>query len=206
MAILGGSFDPIHNGHIYLAKHIMGNLPVCGVRIIPNGEPPHKSACIASWEDRLRMCKLAVAHLPQVQVGADEPPGRPHYTVKTLQRLGSRLPFSLALLVGTDAFSEIHHWYRWRNIFSLASVIVASRKNVNTAVAAQVSVFCRHRRTHRQAPLRVGKAYHWHADAPALSATEVRNKLATGKIPADDILPVSVSEYIKQKKLYGKNR
>lgn len=206
LAVLGGRFDPIHVGHILLAKRAAQKLPVCGVRIIPNGQPPHKVACVASWEDRLHMCKLAVSGLTGVQVGDDEPPGKTRYTLKTLQHLRARFSFSLALIVGADGFADFHLWRHWRDIFSLSAVIVADRQGAVGAPAAKTSGYCRHRRCrYPKTPLAVGKIYHWRTNLPELSASEVRAKLAVGKTLAEDILSPAVSQYIAQKGLYEKS-
>lgn len=207
LAVLGGRFDPIHVGHLLLAKCAAQKLPVCGVRIIPNGQPPHKAACVASWEDRLHMCKLAVSGLAGVQVGDDEPPGKTRWTFQTLQHLRARLPYSLALIVGADAFADFHLWRHWRDIFSLSAVIIADRKGAAGAPAAKTLGYCRHRRCrYPKASLAVGKTYHWRTDLPELSATEVRTKLAMGKTLSDDILSSAVSQYIAQKGLYEKSK
>lgn len=130
IGILGGTFDPIHYGHLRLAEELAGTLRLDQVRIIPSGTPPHRSAPGASAEHRLAMAERAAAGNERFVVdGREVRRSGPGYTFDTLAELraeaGSSRP--LVLIVGADAFLEFATWHRWHEIFGLAHVAVAHR-------------------------------------------------------------------------------
>ena len=118
LGIFGGTFDPIHLGHLELAREVRDALELAAVRLIPAGDPPHRAAPVATAIHRLAMVELAIEDLPGLEVDRREidRPGR-SYTVLTLESLraeDSARP--LALIVGADAFAGFPDWYRWREI------------------------------------------------------------------------------------------
>ena len=129
LAILGGTFDPIHYGHLRLAADVKTALSLPEVRLIPAGIPPHRARPIASAEDRFAMTALGCAEFAGLSADAREI-GRagPSYTVQTLEELHAEQPaLPLALLIGADAFAEIHTWKRWRDVVRAVEFIVVSR-------------------------------------------------------------------------------
>src|SRR3989338_9399344 len=130
VGILGGTFDPIHYGHLRLAREIAGKLQLGEVRFVPSGIPPHRTAPDASVADRLAMVRLAVAGNPLFTVD-DRETGKtgPGYTVDTLTALRAETGpgQSLVLLLGADAFLDLATWSRWHQLFDLAHVAVAYR-------------------------------------------------------------------------------
>ncbi|MDE2091584.1 MAG: nicotinate-nucleotide adenylyltransferase, partial [Gammaproteobacteria bacterium] len=129
IGIFGGSFDPIHFGHLRPVLEILDALSLDEIRFIPSGQPPHRQAPMATASLRLQMVKAAVAMEPRFIVDEREiERDAPSYTVDTLTEL--RQEFSgeaLVLLVGMDAFLGLPGWYQWRRIFQCAHVIVAHR-------------------------------------------------------------------------------
>jgi len=130
IGILGGTFDPIHYGHLRLAEELAGRLRLDQVRLVPSGTPPHRTAPGASAEHRLAMVELAAAGNTQFSVdGREVRRAGPGYTFDTLAELraesGATRP--LVMLVGADAFLEFATWHRWHEIFKLAHVVVAHR-------------------------------------------------------------------------------
>ena len=130
IGILGGTFDPIHYGHLRLAEELAGTLKLDQVRLVPSGTPPHRSAPGVSAAHRLAMVELAAAGNPRFSVdGREVRRTGPGYTFDTLAELrkeaGDTRP--LALLVGADAFLEFATWHRWHEIFGLAHIAVAHR-------------------------------------------------------------------------------
>ncbi len=130
IGVLGGTFDPVHFGHLRLAQEVGQALKLDQVRFIPSGTPPHRGAPAAPASDRLAMVELATAGNPLFSVDAREI-GRegPGYTVDTLAELrkefGAARP--LCLLLGADAFLDLATWHRWHELFTLAHVVVAHR-------------------------------------------------------------------------------
>jgi nicotinate-nucleotide adenylyltransferase len=129
IGIFGGSFDPIHFGHLRPALEILQALTLDEVRFIPTGQPAHRGLPVAPARLRLEMVKAAVSMEPRFVVDEREiKRSSPSYTVDTLSELRGEFPNdALALLVGMDAFLGFPGWHRWRTIFDYAHVVVAHR-------------------------------------------------------------------------------
>lgn len=130
IGIFGGTFDPIHYGHLRLAEEIIEAAKLSEVRFLPSGTPPHRASPGASAEHRVAMAELAVAGNARFTVDARETQrAGPGYTFDTLTELrrevGADRP--LALLLGADAFLELATWHRWRALFDLTHIVVAYR-------------------------------------------------------------------------------
>ncbi len=129
IGLFGGTFDPIHYGHLRTAFELWQLLRLEQVRFLPTGNPPHRESSLAPAELRLQMVRAAIAG--QTSFVADDREMRRSgmsYTVDTLLDLRQEYPDrSLCLLLGMDAFLGVPHWHRWREIFELAHVVVAHR-------------------------------------------------------------------------------
>jgi nicotinate-nucleotide adenylyltransferase len=129
IGLFGGTFDPIHYGHLRTAFELWQLLGLEQVRFLPTGNPPHRESSLAPAELRLQMVRAAIAG--QGAFVADDREmrrGGMSYTVDTLLDLRGEYPGrSLCLLLGMDAFLGVPHWHRWREIFDLAHVVVAHR-------------------------------------------------------------------------------
>ena len=130
IGILGGTFDPVHYGHLRLAQEVADALQLAEVRFIPGGTPPHRATPQTAAADRVAMVKLATAGNARFSV--DERETRRaglSYSFDTLTELraelGALLP--LVLIMGADAFLGFNRWHRWREIFGLAHIAVAHR-------------------------------------------------------------------------------
>ncbi|MCC7460854.1 MAG: nicotinate-nucleotide adenylyltransferase [Gammaproteobacteria bacterium] len=129
VGIFGGTFDPIHYGHLRTAFELVQGLALAQVRFLPTGDPPHREAPLAPGALRLEMVQAAVAGEAAFAVDDREirRTGR-SYTFDTLTELRTELPGRpLCLLLGMDAFLGMPSWHRWREIFDLAHVVVAHR-------------------------------------------------------------------------------
>lgn len=130
MGILGGTFDPVHLGHLRIAEEAMEILGLDEVNFVPVAIPPHKpERNILSFESRWRMLQLAIAGNPRFRLSDIElrMPGK-SYTVQSLERFGKENPEAeLFFLVGCDAFFEMDTWYDFRKIFTLARIVVLCR-------------------------------------------------------------------------------
>jgi len=129
VGILGGTFDPVHIGHLRAALEVRAALGLAQVRLIPAKLPPHRPQPVASAAHRLAMLRLAVRGVPGLVVDDCELQRTgPSYTVDTLT--GLRAQFGrrpLCLLVGDDAFRDLTSWHRWQALFDLAHVVVMQR-------------------------------------------------------------------------------
>jgi len=130
IGIFGGTFNPIHLGHLRAAEEVRERVGLDEVRFVPAAAPPHKSAGeLASAPDRLRMVELAIAHVAGFRASAIEleRPG-PSYSVDTLRALRNQLGEDrLVFILGLDAFRELHTWKDCAEIFGLSDVVVVTR-------------------------------------------------------------------------------
>lgn len=129
MGILGGTFDPIHYGHLRTAYELWSMLRLPEMRFMPAGNPPHRNQAFASNEQRLAMVRAATEGQPGFTVDDREMHrAGPSYTVETLAELRAEAPHRpLCLVVGMDAFLGLPKWHRWRDLLSLAHLVVAHR-------------------------------------------------------------------------------
>jgi nicotinate-nucleotide adenylyltransferase len=212
VALLGGTFDPVHYGHLRFADEVRRALGLSELRLVPAGMPPHRGGPVASGADRLAMLQLAIAAFPGLVVDGRElaRPGK-SYTVLTLSELRGEFPQRpLWLLLGADAFRGLPTWHRWREIFALAHVIVVARPGIAIAddlpdpLLAEWSA----RRTTDPADLfstPAGAIYEQEITPQPVAATVIRAQLARGaegRQAVAGLLPQPVLTYIDQHRLY----
>lgn len=213
IGILGGTFDPIHYGHLRLAEELGERLRLEEVRFFPSGTPPHRSAPAVTADHRLAMTRLAAAGNARFAVDDRElRRAGPGYTFDTLKELRADLGDArpLALLLGADAFLEFATWHRWREIFSLAHVAVAHRpgfpverwaERMPEPLAREYSARL------MQQPLAIhlspaGGVVIVPFTALDISATAIRDMLHAGASPRY-LLPGAVLDYIRSHGLYS---
>ncbi|HWI14015.1 MAG TPA: nicotinate-nucleotide adenylyltransferase [Burkholderiales bacterium] len=214
IGIFGGTFDPIHYGHLRLAEEAGDRLRLAEVRFIPAGSPPHRTAPGADAAHRLAMAKLAIAGNDRFTVDDREVRrAGPGYTVDTLTELraevGTQRP--LALLMGADAFLDLATWRRWASLFELAHIVVAYRPGFPVdAWQARMPVPLAREYGARlaQQPLAVhlapaGGVFVLPIAELDIAATGIRHAVSEGMSPRY-LLPDSVLDYIEAEKLYRK--
>jgi nicotinate-nucleotide adenylyltransferase len=212
LAVFGGTFDPIHYGHLRLAQEMADSLAAAEVRLVPAGVPPHRATPGVSPAMRLAMTRLAAADNPLFTVDDREiRKGTPCYTVETLAELraeaGPRRP--LALLVGADAFLGLTSWHRWQELFAFAHVAVAQRpgfamESWATAMPLELREEWASRLTDDTADIRgqpAGRIIVRETTRLDISATRIRLMIAAGKSPRY-LLPDAVLDYIRSNHLY----
>ncbi len=210
LGLFGGTFDPVHYGHLRLAEEAIAHLALGGVRWIPAGQPPHRGTPQVTAVQRLDMVRSATAGNPRFSVDAGEVEAAvPSYTVHTLERLraelGERQP--LVLLVGADAFAGLATWHRWRDIFALAHVAVSHRPGFPVETASlphELATEFNDRRLTDIGALRASPAggiVTFAMTQLAISATQIRKLLANG-LSARYLLPDDVLDYIQLHSLY----
>jgi nicotinate-nucleotide adenylyltransferase len=210
LGVLGGTFDPVHFGHLRLAEEAAGILGLAGVIWLPAGRPPHRRLPVAAAEHRLAMVRLAVAGREGFEVDSGEvETAAPSYTVVSLERLRMRFGRQrpLVLLLGGDAFAGLAAWHRWRELFDLAHIAVATRPGVDLAAGALDPVLAeelRRRSVNSRAELHArpaGAILGISMTPLAISATALRETLAGGGSPRY-LLPDGVLDYIRRNHLY----
>lgn len=210
LGLFGGTFDPVHYGHLRLAEEAIAHLALGGVRWIPAGQPPHRGTPQVTAAQRLDMVRCATAGNPRFSVDAGEvEAAAPSYTVHTLERLRRELGDrqQLVLLVGADAFAGLATWHRWRDIFSLAHVAVSHRPGFPVETASlphDLATEFNDRRLTDVAALKTSPAggiVTFAMTQLAISATQIR-KLLANELSARYLLPDDVLDYIQLHSLY----
>jgi nicotinate-nucleotide adenylyltransferase len=197
LGVLGGTFDPIHNGHLAAATAAQHALSLDAIVLVPSRIPPHRADPVgASGEHRLAMTRLAAADRPGWTASTLELEREgPSYTYDTLVALG-RPGTQLFFITGADAFAEIATWSRYPAVLDLANFVVVSRPGI-TLDSLRERVPSAFRR-HSSADTRVILVA---ADTPDVSSTQIRRRVQAGEQLAG-LVPDSVAAYIAAHRLY----
>ena len=202
IGIMGGTFDPIHFGHLRPALEVSERLSLSQVRFIPCKVPPHRDQPMASPEDRLRMVGLAVKNTPEFRLDDRElRRDGASYSVDTLRSLRKEFDEPLVLMLGADAFQGFSHWKNWREILEMAHIVISCRpgykiphldfwaagRTVQTAEELENS--------------RAGKLLFIEVTQLAISATDIRRQRLEG-LSARYLMPIEVADYITENQLY----
>lgn len=206
IAILGGTFDPVHHGHLRVAWDASFALG-CRVRLVPCRTPPHRDAPVAQPQQRAEMLRLALVGQDRLELDTGEiDRGGVSYTIDTLRALraahGAAEP--IVALVGADAFAGLPTWRGWRELFDLAHVGVISRAGHEPPVDPELRGFVAGRETADAAALRrlpYGKVLRIPVTPLEISASAVRAELAAGREPRW-LVPDVVLRYIAAFELY----
>lgn len=210
IGVFGGTFDPVHLGHLRLAEEAADQLGLSEVRWIPAGQPQHRDAPQSAPTRRLQMVQLATAGNPRFTVdSAEAEREEASYTVPTLERLRQKLGVTqpLLLLLGADAYAGLPTWHRWQEVFSLAHIAVAHRPGFAVEAAALPEALAQeHLQRQQPAAAALGTSaaglVTTFAMTPlAISATQIRMLLAEGR-SLRYLLPQPVIDYIHLHNLY----
>ena len=212
LGLYGGTFDPVHLGHLRLAEEAVDALGLSGVRWIPAGQPLLREVPSVAARQRLEMVRLATADNPRFSVDpAEVEADRPSYTVPTLERLrrpdvlGGERP--LVLLLGADAFAGVAAWHRWETLFELAHVAVAHRPGYcleASALSAPLARTLKQRLSLDPAVLAAspaGRIVTFAMTPLDISATRVRAALSKGE-SVRYLLPDALIGYLQNHRLY----
>jgi nicotinate-nucleotide adenylyltransferase len=203
--VLGGTFDPVHNGHLDVARAAAASLGLDDVRLVPANLPPHRTLPHASSRDRLSMVELAVEGDARLQASDIElHADGPSYTAATLDRL-ERLGEDLGtvfFITGADAFRDIPSWRMYPAILDRCHFVAVSRPGCPAAQLREALPALAPRMVDASAMIPTHPAIIL-VDAPTapVSSTEVRRRLAEGR-SIDGLVPPSVASYIERHGLY----
>lgn len=213
IGVLGGTFDPVHHGHLVLAAAALREYALDRVWLVPAAQPPHKlGEPVTPFVHRAVMLELAVADHPELAVSRleEQRPG-PSYSVDTLRELREQLgpAVELFFIIGSDAFLEITTWKNYPELFRYADFLVAQRPDLAPGKLADfigrlpegfIHDPAHHRWTHPHG----GHLYPLPVDAFLVSSTTIRRKVRRGE-PIDELVPPPVAAYIRQQGLYRGN-
>ncbi|UFH49750.1 nicotinate-nucleotide adenylyltransferase [Pseudomonas sp. KNUC1026] len=206
IGVLGGTFDPVHIGHLRSALEVAGALALDELRLVPNFRPPHRSTPQVAPEQRLRMVELAVqGAAPLLVDGRELMRDKPSYTVDTLEsmraELGEQAP--LFLLLGWDAFCGLPGWHRWEALLQHCHIIVLQRPDADVEAPEALRDLLAARQVTDPNAL-IGPAgnitFVWQTPL-AVSATQIRQSLANGQ-SVRFLVPDAVLAYIEAHGLY----
>jgi nicotinate-nucleotide adenylyltransferase len=187
-ALFGGTFDPIHNAHLEIARAACSRFDLRKVLFVPAAKPPHKSdGAQAPWEDRVLMVELACAGEKAFEVSRiEEPPAsdatQRSYSIHTIEKLLAAGAGPLSFLIGADAFAEIGTWHRWEDVVRLVEFIVVDRPGAAYEIPAGATV-------HALSGIQM-----------RVSSSGIRRMLMEGDLNVP--VPDAVLRYVRDKGLY----
>lgn len=194
IGLFGGTFNPIHVGHLRVAEEALRQFGLREVYFIPTGHPPHREVADGvPGEIRYEMVKLAIAGRPGLSVSRIEldRPG-PAYTVDTIALFQREHPEGVAYIVGADIFSQIEIWHDWPRLLILCPFIVAPRPGVDLRIFSAP-------------PFDRSEIHILNMTPIAISSSEVRRRYRLGLSTAG-LVPEAVDRFIKERGLYGTRR
>lgn len=206
IGIFGGTFDPIHYGHLRTAFELLQTLHFDEVRFLPCGDPPHREVTVAPAALRLDMVRLATRDEPHFVVDDRELRREgPSYSVDTLASLREEFPGrSLCLITGMDAFLGLPTWHRWDEILDFAHIVVAHRPGWRVPDQGDLGALLAEWRTERARDLHErlqGNIYVHAVTQLEIASTEIRSLVADGYDPRY-LMPDSVRDAILESSCY----
>jgi len=207
IGLFGGTFDPIHCGHLRTAFELWQELKLAEIRFLPTGSPPHREKLYASAERRLEMVRAAVADQPAFIVDDREVRrSGVSYSVDTLAELRQEYPQrSLCLLLGMDAFLGLPGWHRWRELLTLAHIVVAHRPGWRAPTTGPLGELMVDHGTGSILALqqeRAGRVYVRAVTQLEISSTELRTLITGGGDPRY-LVPDAVRKIILETRCYA---
>lgn len=133
IGLLGGTFDPIHNGHLHIAEQVLNQLQLDEIWFIPNNQSPQREKPQFSTQDRYNMCELAIKNLKNFKLKDIEINNQQNYTIDTLKKLQAQYPEHIFnLILGMDAYLNFESWRDWQEILKHANLVVINRPGFET--------------------------------------------------------------------------
>lgn len=193
IGIMGGTFDPVHNGHLQAAQELLEVADLDEVWLMPNARPPHRRQPLANAEDRMRMVELAAENVPGlVPSRLEVERGGVSYTIDTIRELRERFPGQFfEILLGSDAAAHIGSWHAAGHVLAEANFVIFNRPGTSLTEAQL-----------RELGFMPERFRLVHVETPPIAAHEIRDRLAAGG-PVDDLLPPRVAAYIHERHLYA---
>lgn len=207
VAIFGGTFDPVHNGHLRIAIELAELLEVDSLRMIPCALPPHRDTPSVTPEQRLELLRLGIGnHSPLVADDIELRRDGPSYTIETLrsirQQIGDETP--LFLCVGMDVLASLDSWHQWQQLTDYCHLVISSRPGYQLPQEGVLSEWIEERLCEDLSRLKQSSAGRLHLcelTMLAISSTAIRKKISAGE-RIDYLTPAAVANSIQQQNLY----
>ncbi len=210
LTIFGGTFDPIHNGHLRLSLSVTDELELDEIFLMPAKVPPHRPAPDTSIEKRIEMLEIATKICPKLKIDLRELKREgPSYTIDTLKQmreeLGNEQP--IAIVIGMDSFLQFNKWHKWQEIIKLCHIIIAPRPNFSFEIDNKdINDLYNLHKTDNILDLKsspAGSIYILkNAQKLEVSATQIRELFCQGK-SAQFLIPDLIFDYILKNRLYS---
>ncbi len=206
IGILGGTFDPVHFGHLRTALELYQTLPFEEIRFIPSGQPPHRDTPRASTVQRLEMLRMAIEDQPGFCIDEREIRRQgPSYMVETLSSLRADFPdIPLCLIIGLDVFRDFDKWHRWLEIPTFAHIVIVHRPISEPERGDRIFRLLARPRIMEPSVLLTelaGSVLQWPVRQLDISSTDIRTLIAEDRSPRY-LLPERVFGYIQREGLY----
>jgi nicotinate-nucleotide adenylyltransferase len=206
LALFGGTFDPVHYGHLRCADEARQKLGLEKLFMLPSGTPAHRATPQATAGQRLDMLGLGLAEFPALAIDDREIlRSGPSYMVDTLRELRRENPTrSVLLLVGQDAANRLHSWYQWEELFELANLVILTRPNEVVDYRHDLANKISSRLVATTSELAISEAtkvMQLQVSPIDISATTIQSMMRLGRKPKS-MMPDSVLDYIEENRLY----
>ena len=205
IGVFGGTFDPVHNGHVVTISELLEKLPFEKILVIPNFQPPHRENPQVSYKHRFKMTSLAFKDIPKTMVDSREYLREsPSYAIQTVQEvLSEEEKARVVMIVGSDSFVDIDSWYKWKELINLVDFVIMKRPDrpLSKKKKAQnlVSSEWFKKDLFEGSQLNI---FEIEVTPLKISSSSIRENIAKGK-KIDHLVNTLVEEYIKEHGLYG---
>ena len=205
IGVFGGTFDPVHNGHVLTISELLEKLPFEKILVIPNFQPPHRESSQVSYKHRYEMASMAFKDIPKTIVDKRESLREgPSYAIETVKEIMSEEEgVRVVMIVGSDSFVDIHSWYKWKDLINLVDFVIMKRPDLplskNKKAKDLVSVKGFKKGLFEDSKLNI---FEIEVTPFKISSSSIRQKIVKGK-KIDHLVNTLVKEYIKKHGLYG---
>ena len=205
IGVFGGTFDPVHNGHVVTISELSEKLSFEKILVIPNFQPPHRESSQVSYKHRYEMASMAFKDIPKTIVDNRESlRDGPSYAIETVKEIMSEEEgVRVVMIVGSDSFVDIHSWYKWKELINLVDFVIMKRPDrplsKNKKAQNLVSSEWFKKDLFEDGQLNI---FEIEVTPLKISSSSIRENIAKGK-KIDHLVNTLVEEYIKEHGLYG---
>ena len=205
IGVFGGTFDPVHNGHVLTISELLEKLPFEKILVIPNLQPPHRESSQVSYKHRYEMASMAFKDIPKTIVDNRESlRDGPSYAIETVKEIMSEEEgVRVVMIVGSDSFIDIHSWYKWKELINMVDFGIMKRPDMplskNKKAKDLVNAEWFKKDLFGDSKLNI---FEIEVTPFKISSSSIREKIVKGK-KIDHLVNTLVKEYIKKHGLYG---